>query len=74
VRAIDKEERTAILAMPAVLIAGAAVGWMGSSGGGAILGLPAFAALYALAFLIQWVVFVPSNFFEASASSTSQGV
>ena len=62
---INKEERTAILAMPAVLIAGAAVGWMGSSGGGSILGLPAFAALYALAFLIQWAVFIPSFLFRS---------
>ncbi len=73
---MTRAERTAILAMPAVLVVGATIGWMGSFGGGTILGLPAFGALYALAFLIQWIVFVPSyllrseRFFDITGSLT----
>lgn len=73
---MKREERTAISAIPAVLVVGAVVGWMGSSGGGTVLGLPTFAALYGLAFLIQWAVFVPSyllrseRFFDITGSLT----
>ena len=73
---LKREERTAILAMPAVLVAGAVIGWMGSFGGSSVIGLPAFATLYAFAFLLQWVVFVPSyllrseRFFDVTGSLT----
>jgi len=75
-RSMNREERTAIAAIPAVLVVGAAVGWMGSRGGGTVSGLPIFAALYGLAFLIQWAVFVPSyllrseRFFDITGSVT----
>ena len=73
---MKRSEWTAVAAIPAALAAAALVAWAGSTGGGAILGLPAFAALYALAFLIQWAVFVPSyllqseRFFDITGSLT----
>jgi steroid 5-alpha reductase family enzyme len=36
------------------------VAWAGSQGGAAVGGIPVFAIVVALAFLIQWLVFVPS--------------
>lgn len=73
---MKREERLAIASIPVVLVAGSIVGWAGSAGGRAALGVPAFAALYALAFLIQWMVFVPSfllrseRFFDITGSLT----
>jgi hypothetical protein len=73
---MEREERMAIAAIPAALVAAAILGWAGSTGGGTIFGFPTFAALYALAFVIQWVVFVPSyilqseRFFDITGSLT----
>ena len=44
----------------AVLVA-TAVAWAGSQNGVTIGGLPLFAGAAALAFAVQWVVFVPSS-------------
>jgi len=74
--AMKREDLLAVASIPVVLAAGSIVGWAGSSGGGAIFGLPAFAPLYALVFLIQWTVFVPSyllrseRFFDITGSLT----
>jgi len=62
---VERAERMAIATIPAALIAAAVVAWAGSAGGGRIFGFPTFAALYALAFVIQWVVFVPSYFLRS---------
>ena len=73
---MKREERVAIASIPAVLVVASIVGWAGSAGGRAVLGVPAFAALYAMAFLIQWTVFVPSfllrseRFFDITGSLT----
>ena len=73
---MSSEERTAIASIPVALVVASLVGWAGSTRGGAVLGLPAFAALYALAFLIQWMAFVPSfllrseRFFDITGSLT----
>jgi steroid 5-alpha reductase family enzyme len=73
---MKREELLAVASIPVVLAAGSIVGWAGSSGGGAVFGLPAFAPLYALVFLIQWTVFVPSyllqseRFFDITGSLT----
>ena len=66
----------AMASIPVALVAASLVGWAGSARGGAVLGLPAFAVLYALAFLIQWMAFVPSfllrseRFFDITGSLT----
>lgn len=62
---MERVERTAIAAIPTALAVAAVVAWAGSAGGGTLFGFPAFAALYALAFVIQWVVFVPSYFLQS---------
>lgn len=73
---MKKEELLAVVSIPVVLVAGSIVGWAGSTGGRSVLGVPAFAGLYALAFLIQWTAFVPSlllrseRFFDITGSLT----
>jgi len=72
----DRKERMAIAAIPAALVIAGGLAWAGSAGGGGISGFPTFAALYALAFVIQWIVFVPSyllrseRFFDITGSLT----
>jgi len=79
-RSMTREERSAIPAIPAVLVVASLVGWAGSFGGRTLLGMPAFAVLYALAFAIQWIVFVPSyllrseRFFDITGSVTYTSV
>lgn len=74
--ATKREDRTAIASMPAVLVVASIIGWAGSAGGRMISGLPIFAALYAVAFLVQWLAFVPSyvlrseRFFDITGSLT----
>lgn len=55
---MSKTERTALIAIPLVLLLAAGVAWAGSQGGYAVAGFPLFALCVALAFLIQWVAFV----------------
>jgi steroid 5-alpha reductase family enzyme len=49
-----------LLAILAALLVAAAVAWAGSQGGVTLAGLPLFALAGAFAFVVQWVVFVPS--------------
>jgi steroid 5-alpha reductase family enzyme len=55
---MKKEDRNSLIAVPIVIVIAAGVAWAGSQGGGRTLGMPVFALLVALAFLIQWVAFV----------------
>ena len=57
---MSKDERIALISMPIVLLIGAGFAFAGSVGGTKVFGLPVFAFGICLAFLIQWVVFVPS--------------
>ncbi len=61
---MTKEERVAIVSIPVVLVVGALVGWAGSEAGREILTIPAFGFLYALAFVMQWLAFIPSYLFH----------
>lgn len=47
------------LVIPLVLLIGALLAWAGSSGGERIGGWPVFAIAVAIAFLVQWLAFVP---------------
>ncbi len=49
-----------MITITGALLMAAAVGWAGSQGGVKISGLPLFALAGAFAFLVQWVVFLPS--------------
>ena len=69
-------DRTALIALPLVVLIGALVALAGSQGGASVVGVPVFAMAVAAAFAIQWVVFVPSfaaqteRFFDLTGSLT----
>jgi steroid 5-alpha reductase family enzyme len=57
---VNKQDRNALVALPVVVLIAALFALAGSQGGATIGGLPVFALCVILAFVIQWVVFVPS--------------
>jgi steroid 5-alpha reductase family enzyme len=73
---MSKSDRTALIALPFILLIGFAVGLAGSQGGASAFGVPVFAFAVGLAFAIQWVVFVPSyvlqseRFYDLTGSFT----
>lgn len=73
---MNNEDRNAVIVIPLVVAVGALMALAGSQGGGVIAGIPVFALLIGLAFLIQWLVFIPSyllrteHFFDLTGSIT----
>lgn len=57
---MTKDERIALFSMPIVIIIGIGFAAAGSGGHTRIWGLPVYAFGVCLAFVIQWIVFVPS--------------
>jgi steroid 5-alpha reductase family enzyme len=73
---VTKAERAALVALPVAVAVAAGVAVAGSQGGSTVSGLPVFAVCVALAFVIQWVAFVPAyllqteRFFDLTGSLT----
>jgi steroid 5-alpha reductase family enzyme len=73
---MDKTDRKALIVFPVVILIGLLVAAAGSQGGSRVAGLPVFALLVGLAFLIQWLVFIPAyrrqseKFFDLTGSLT----
>ena len=73
---MKKTDRNALIAFPVVILIGAGVAVAGSQGGATAFGLPVFAVCVALAFLIQWLAFIPAfllqneGFFDITGSVT----
>lgn len=61
----DGSNRKALIALPIVVAIGALAALAGSQGSIRFAGLPVFALLVGLAFLIQWLVFIPSYLFRS---------
>ncbi len=68
--------RNALIAFPMLVIIGLLFALAGSQGGSSVFGIPLFALLVALAFLIQWLAFIPAflrqteRFFDLTGSLT----
>jgi steroid 5-alpha reductase family enzyme len=58
-------ERKALLSLLVAILAGASIAAAGSAGGATIWGVPVFALCIALAYAIQWVVFVPAYLLQS---------
>ncbi|HQZ99460.1 MAG TPA: DUF1295 domain-containing protein [Thermoflexales bacterium] len=77
---MKKDDLKGLVAFPIVVLVGALVALAGSQGGSVFAGWPVFAICVGLAFLVQWVVFVPSylaqteKFFDITGSLTYIGV
>ncbi len=69
-------DRNALIAFPILILIGGLVAWAGSQGGNSVAGIPVFALSVGLAYLVQWLVFIPSylrqteKFFDLTGSIT----
>jgi steroid 5-alpha reductase family enzyme len=61
---MQKRDRTALVVFPILILIGLGVALAGSQGGAAAFGLPLFGLAVGLAFLIQWLAFVPAYLFQ----------
>ena len=73
---MTKAERQSLAAVPLVVLLAAGLAAAGSQGGATVGGVPVFAVAVAVAFVIQWLVLVPSylarteRFFDLTGSVT----
>lgn len=73
---MSKNDRNALFVFPILIIIGFLVALAGSQGGSKIGGIPVFALSVGLAFLIQWLAFIPAfrlqteKFFDLTGSIT----
>jgi steroid 5-alpha reductase family enzyme len=73
---VKTSERNAFLALPVVILIGLGLALAGSQGGASVGGIPIFALLVGLAFVIQWLVFIPAyllqneSFYDLTGSVT----
>jgi len=73
---MKKTDRNALITFPVLNLIGFLVAISGSQGGSRFAGLPVFALLVGLVFLIQWLVFIPAywrqteKFFDLTGSLT----
>jgi len=69
-------DRNALLAIPTAIVAALLVAWAGSQGGTTWMGVPVFVLLVAIAFLLQWLAFIPAyiwqteKFFDITGSAS----
>lgn len=57
---MSREERGAVIGTAVVVLIGAGLAFAGSQGGHRIAGVPIYALCVAVAFLIQWIAFIPA--------------
>jgi len=57
---MSDQDKRAIISILVVLLIGLGLGYAGSQGGHALAGLPIYALCVAVAFVIQWVAFIPA--------------
>ncbi|MCU0612480.1 MAG: DUF1295 domain-containing protein, partial [Candidatus Eisenbacteria bacterium] len=57
---MNKHDRTALVTLPIVLLVAAGVAVAGSQGGASAAGISVFALVVGLAFVIQWLAFIPA--------------
>jgi steroid 5-alpha reductase family enzyme len=73
---MDKAERRSIFAIPIILLVAALIAFAGGQGGVDVFSIPIFALGVAIAFLIQWIAFIPAflkqteTFFDLTGSLT----
>jgi steroid 5-alpha reductase family enzyme len=73
---MTKADRNSLLGVVVTVLVGVGMAWAGSQGGATVGGIPVFALVVALAFLIQWLVFIPAyllqneSFFDLTGSLT----
>lgn len=61
---MNRADWQALLFFPLIVLTGAFIGWAGSQGGLTVGSVPLFGLAVGLAYLLQWVVFLPSFRFQ----------
>ena len=64
---MDKASQRSFIAIPIVLLIAAGLAFAGSQGGYKVAGIPLFTLCVGLAFLIQWVAFIPAYLLQTEA-------
>ena len=73
---MNEADRNPLIAIPIIILIGLGIALAGSQGGALVFGIPLFAFSVGLAFVIQWLVFIPSylmqteKFFDLTGSIT----
>ncbi len=73
---MKKEDRNVLVALAVIVLAAVAVAWAGSQGGATLVGIPIFALGVGIAFIIQWLAFIPAyvlqseRFYDLTGSIT----
>jgi len=73
---MKKTDRNSLIVFPILILIGYLVALAGSQGGANLAGMPLFALSVGLAFLVQWIVFIPAylmqteKFFDLTGSLT----
>jgi len=73
---VNKAEKISLIALPIIILVGIGLALAGSQGGVAVAGFPVFAIAIGLAFIIQWIAFIPAylrqteKFFDLTGSIT----
>jgi steroid 5-alpha reductase family enzyme len=73
---VTQADRNAIISIPIVIIIAGLFALAGSQGGQSIGGIPLYMLCFAIAFLVQWIVFIPSyinqteKFYDLTGSIT----
>ncbi|HDQ73097.1 MAG TPA: DUF1295 domain-containing protein [Chloroflexi bacterium] len=73
---MEKADRSALMALPIVILVALGVALAGSQGGASVLGVPVFALAVAVVFVIQWVGFIAAyvlqteKFYDLTGSIT----
>jgi steroid 5-alpha reductase family enzyme len=57
---MNATDRNTLIALPIVILVGLGIALAGSQGGASVFGIPLFAFSVGLAFLIQWLAFIPA--------------
>lgn len=61
---MKKTDRNSLIVFPILILIGYLVALAGSQGGATLGGMPVFAIAVALAFIIQWLAFIPAYIFQ----------
>ena len=73
---MKKTDRNALITFLTVILVGLGIALAGSQGGASVLGIPLFAFSVVLAFVVQWLAFIPAyllrneSFFDLTGSLT----
>jgi steroid 5-alpha reductase family enzyme len=73
---MKQTDRNALIAFPILILISLLFAWAGSQGGATLMGMPLFAVSVGLAFVIQWLVFIPAfvrqteKYFDLTGSLT----